>query len=246
MSKSFDDTWRELDEVQGWMSRSQAGRLWDRASELRPGAAVVEIGSFHGRSAIVLATAAPDGTTVVAIDPHGGNDRGPQEISGFETEASVDHEVFHRNLDDAGVADRVRHVRAFSDAALDEVEGPVDLLYVDGAHRYRPALDDLQRWGDRVAPGGTMLVHDSFSSIGVTLALLVLALTSRRWRYVGRSRSMAELHRDELGLGAWAANVARHVVELGWFARNVTIKVLLSARQRRLAALLGSDGDWPY
>ena len=71
-------------------------------------------------------------------------------------------------------------------------QGDVDLLFVDGAHRYGPARDDIVRWGARVRAGGRMLVHDSFSSVGVTLALLRDVTFSRRWRYVGRDGSLAE------------------------------------------------------
>ena len=91
------------------------------------------------------------------------------------------------NLAAAGVADRVRHVRKFSADAHADVAGPLSLLYVDGAHRFGPARADLRDWGGRVAPGGTMLVHDAFSSIGVTLALLVECAGRARWRYVGRT-----------------------------------------------------------
>ncbi len=58
----------------------------------------------------------------------------------------------------------------------------VELLYIDGAHRYAPARDDIRRWGDRVPPGGTLLIHDSFSSVGVTGAILTsLTFSSPRW-----------------------------------------------------------------
>ena len=56
-----------------------------RAPCARPGR-IVEIGSFRGRSMIVLASAAAPGVELVAIDPHGGSDRGPQEI---EADASA-------------------------------------------------------------------------------------------------------------------------------------------------------------
>jgi len=44
------------------------------------------------------------------------------------------------------------------------VEGPIDLLYIDGAHRYGPAKLDIDAGRARGA-GGTLLIHDSFSSI---------------------------------------------------------------------------------
>jgi predicted O-methyltransferase YrrM len=221
-------------DVEGWMTDAQARRLWARASELAPPATVVEIGSYRGRSAIVLARAAAEGVAVIAIDPHAGNDRGPREIHGTAAEGEADHEAFLANLAAAGVGERVRHVRLPSQEALGAVEGAVDLLYVDGAHRYGPARADLKRWGDRVRPGGTMLVHDAFSSVGVTLALLRGCLFSRSLRYVGRDGSLAEYRREPGGLGS----ALRQLAQLPWFARNLVLKALIVLKLRR--------GPWPY
>src|SRR5439155_21082440 len=133
--------------VEGWLTDAQADRLAAAARRLGPGARVVEIGSFRGRSTIVLARAAPADAEVVAIDPYVGSDRGPQEIAARPSLGEADLAAFRANLERFGVAGRVRHVRAPSQDALEAVEGAVDLLYVDGAHRYRPARADLQRWG---------------------------------------------------------------------------------------------------
>jgi hypothetical protein len=234
--------------VEGWLSDGQARRLFERAAAVQPAGRIVEIGSYRGRSAIVLANAAA-GAEVVAIDPHAGNDRGPQEIHGSASEGDADHRAFLANLARAGVADRIRHVRLPSQDALGSVDGPIDLLYVDGAHRLRPAIDDIARWGARVRPGGTMLVHDSFSSIGVTLALLRLLALGGDFVYVGRERSLAEYRRvgTPLSPGERLRNAARQLAQLPWFARNVLIKVAIVLRARPLLRLLGHDSlDWPY
>ena len=209
---------------------------------------IVEIGSFRGRSTIVLRRSAAPRAEVVAIDPHGGGDRGPQEIAPEAARGHADHEAFHENLRRAGIEDGVTHVRRMSQDALDAVDGEVDLLYVDGAHRYAPARADIERWGDRVRPGGSMLVHDSYNAVGVMLAQLRVLFASPRWRYVGRSRSLAEYRREDLGPGARAANLARQLPGLVWFARNCLIKVAMVARLPRVARALGlPDGDeWPY
>src|SRR5206468_284754 len=188
----LETTLRDIEDVEGWLSDDQARRLWQCAQRVPAGGTIVEIGSYRGRSAIVLARASGGSARVVAIDPHAGNDRGPQQIHGSSEEGEADNRAFRANLDRAGVAAAVRHVRRPSQDALDDVAGQVDLLYVDGAHRFRPARDDVARWGARVKPGGALLVHDSFSSIGVTLALLRLMAGSREFRYAGRSRSLAE------------------------------------------------------
>ena len=236
MTTTFEGVLARLAGVEGWLTDAQARRLWDAASVLPAASRVVEIGSFQGRSTIVLASAAAEGVEVVAIDPHAGNDRGPQEIAGFEAEAADDNRRFEANLAAAGVRERVRHVRRFSNEALDEVDGEVDLLYIDGAHRYGPARDDIVRWGARVRHGGTLLIHDSFSSIGVTLAILTTLLTSRSWTYVGRSGSMTEYRRTPPG--SVVANAAAQAASLPWFAWNVVLKVLIAAKVLRR--------PWPY
>jgi predicted O-methyltransferase YrrM len=246
-STTFAQTFDDVRDVEGWMTEAQARRLWDRASALTPPGRVVEIGSYQGRSAIVLARAAADGVEVVAIDPHAGNDRGPQQIHGAPDEGQADHEAFLANLAEAGVADRVRHVRQFSDTAHDDVEDPIDVLYIDGAHRYGPARNDIRDWGARVRDGGTLLIHDSFSSIGVTLALITQLFASGRYRYVGRSGSMTEYHRERLDAGQRATNLLRQAAQLPWFVRNVVIKVLLVCRLGKLTRLLGHrEPIWPY
>jgi hypothetical protein len=112
----------------------------------------------------------------VAVDPHGGSDRGPQEIEADAQRGDDDNEAFEANLSRAGVRDRVRHVRMFAREAVGEVVGDIDLLYIDGAHRYQPVREDIELWGARVGPSGTMLMHDAFNAIGVTLAQLRLLL----------------------------------------------------------------------
>lgn len=234
---SFADAWAAVADVQGWMTEGQGRALHDAASACPPGGRIVEIGSFQGRSTIVLALAADPSVEVVAIDPHAGNDRGPQEIDGFADEAAGDHARFEANLTAAGVRDRVTHLRTYSDQALADVGGSVDVLYVDGAHRYAPARADIRQWGAKVPDGGTLLIHDSFSSIGVTLAILRELVPSRRFRYVGRSRSLA-IYRADPTSNRWPS-AARQLAQLPWFAWNVTKKVLISARVLR-------NAEWPY
>ncbi len=116
---------------------------------------------------------------------------------------------------------------AFSADAHDAVEDPIDVLYVDGAHRYRPARADIRDWGAGVADGGTLLIHDAFSSVGVTLAIGRQLVAGRRFRYVGRSRSLVEYRADLSGRGR-LANAARQLAQLPWFVRNLALKVLLT------------------
>lgn len=244
---SLDEVRRRVSDIDGWLTDGQIARLYEASASTPAGGGIVEIGSFRGRSTVVLASAAPAGTSVIAIDPHAGNDRGPQEIAGFEAEAATDNQIFEANLTAAGVRDLVTHHRKFSDDAHGDVAGPVHTLFIDGAHRFAPARADIRDWGARVPPGGRMLIHDSFSSIGVTLAILAELVFSGSWRYAGRSGSLTEYHRSPVDLAARPRNVAVQLAQLGWFARNVLIKVLIVAKLGRLTRHLGHDqATWPY
>ena len=221
-------------DVEGWLTEGQAARLDAAARGVPAGGRIVEIGSFRGRSTIVLARAAREDVEVVAIDPHLGSDRGPQEIAANESLGEDDTRTFRANLERHGVLERVRHVRALSSDAHGAVEDPIDVLWVDGAHRYGPALADLRDWGARVRPGGRMLVHDAFSSIGVTLALLRGVTFSRRWTYVGRAGTLVEYVRETGSPGS----TLRQLALLPLFAWNVVLKLLTLLKIRR--------GPWPH
>lgn len=231
---TFAAAWARARTVEGWLTEAQARRLHAAAAAVAPAGRVVEIGSFRGRSAIVLAGAGVG--EVVCIDPHAGSDRGPREIAADADRGAADMRVFRANLEAAGAAAQVRHVRAFAGAALGAVEGELDVLFIDGAHRFGPARGDVVRWGGRVRPGGRMLVHDAFSSVGVTLALATTTFAPRgRWRYAGRDGSLAEFER--IDAPGWSSTAAQ-MRQLPWFAANAVRKVLILARVRR--------GPWPY
>jgi predicted O-methyltransferase YrrM len=231
----FDEVFASIEHIDGWLTRDQARLLYDRAAALPPGARIVEIGSHHGRSTIVLTNAAPE-AELIAIDPYEEDDPRPADLERFE-----------HNLQLAGVRERVRHVHAPSTAALAEVPGGVDLLYIDGAHDLKTARADVRGWGARVREGGTMLIHDSFSSVGVTLAEILSLFFGDRFRYVGRSRTLAEYRREQLPVAGRVANASRQAVSLPWFVRNVLVKVAISARMPLLArALRHRDAVFPY
>jgi predicted O-methyltransferase YrrM len=233
--------------VEGWLTAEQAAVLAGVAGTCPADGTIVEIGSFRGLSTIVLAAHAPNGVAVVAIDPHAGNDRGPGEIEGYTAEAATDREAFERNLVAAGVRHRVRHVSARSVDAHGAVNGDIDVLYVDGAHRYAPARTDLRDWGRRVRTGGTLLVHDAFSSVGVTAAIMRELVFGGRFRYVGRCRSLAEYRADlEPGPAARIGNTLSQLLQLGWFARNLAVKLLLTLGAGKMLRRFGRVPTWPY
>ena len=227
--RDFDETFALVEPWPGWLTRAQARTLYDAAARVPPGTAVVEVGSHHGRSTVVLASGAPDGTPVVAVDPFPADWR----YGGSGTEAAC-----RAHLAEGGVADTVDLRVATSDEVRAGWTGPVGMVYVDGKHDHWSARSDL-RWSEHVVDGGWVLVHDSFSSLGVTTALLRVLATTRTLRYDGRVGSLARLRVAPPS----ARDRARVLRELPWWLRNLVVKVLLRARLGRVARLLGHEGS---
>ncbi len=221
----FEAAWAIGDGIPGWLTEAQARLLWERAVRLPAGGTVVEIGSHQGRSTVVLAAAARRaGGRVVAVDPF---------VPGRLFGGAATRERFEANLGRGGLADVVE-LRAEPSTALRPAwTDPIALLFIDGKHDYWTVADDL-RWAEHLPAGADLLLHDAFSSVGVTAGLLRHVLPSRRLAYAERVGSLARLRvsppsrRDRVRLAA----------QLPWFARNLLVKVGLRLL-RPTARLIG-------
>lgn len=217
----FSAAWSLAEAVPGWLTREQARALWDAAHQVSGGGRILEIGSHQGRSTIVLAAGARDvDASVIAVDPF---------VDGRLFGGRATRERFEANLEAAALADRVELIAERSTSIRPTWDEPLALVYIDGKHDYWTVRDDL-RWIEHLPPGAPVLVHDAFSSIGVTLGLLVHVLPSKSLRYVGRAGSLA---RFEVA-SPRPADRLRILAQLPWFVRNVVIKIGL-----RLARLVG-------
>ncbi|QLQ11814.1 MAG: class I SAM-dependent methyltransferase [Nocardioidaceae bacterium] len=208
--------------------------LYDHASALPAGSTVLEIGSHRGRSSIVLAKALEQSQgRLICVDPF---------VDGSLFGGSKTREEFEANIAAAAVEDRIELVADYSTRLRPSWTRDIDLLYIDGKHDYWTFTDDLG-WAEHLPDGGAILVHDAFSSIGVTLGVLAKILSSSRLRYVERSDSMALFVKAT----PTRTDRLRIVGELPWWIRNVGIKVLLRLRLRPLARLFGHDSVYdPY
>lgn len=231
----FAATWDVASAIPGWLTEDQARLLFDTVGELPERPLIVEIGSHQGKSTIVLANAARtrDGR-VVAVDPF---------VDGRLFGGATTKDKFEHNVRAAGLTDTVELVTDYSTRARTGWNRPFDYLYIDGKHDYWTLADDL-KWAARLQSGAPILVHDCYSSIGVTLGVLVHVLPSRRIRYERRAGSMALFRVGEPSL----RDRLRILGEVPWWLRNVAVKILLRLRLQPVAArLFGHEGPYdPY
>jgi predicted O-methyltransferase YrrM len=227
----FDHVWESVADIPGWLTEGQARMLWDAVLRLQPGATVLEIGSHQGRSTVILGQAARAvGARVIAVDAF---------VDGRLFGGASTRDRFEANIAAAGLTEVVELVVGYSTKLRPGWDRKFDLLYVDGKHDYWTYTDDL-RWSEHLPERGEILVHDCFSSIGVTLGTVRSVLFGSRYTYLDRSRSLARFVLARPAL----ADRLRLVGQLPWFAGNVFLKILLRLRLRAVAGWFGHRGSY--
>ncbi|MFZ4432017.1 MAG: class I SAM-dependent methyltransferase [Microthrixaceae bacterium] len=145
----------------------RAGR--DAAAAV-PGAPLLEVGSYCGKSSIYLGAAARDGDTVlVAVDHHRGSEENQPGWEWHEPDL-VDPAVgrmdtlpiFRRTVHDAGLEGTVVALVGDSPTVARFWTTPCALVFIDGGHGAEPAATDFRVWTPHVAPGGFLAIHDVF------------------------------------------------------------------------------------
>jgi predicted O-methyltransferase YrrM len=135
-----------------------------------PGAPFVEIGSWCGKSSLYLGGAARDRQTVLfAVDHHRGSEENQAGWEHHDT-SLVDPETglldtlptFRRTVHAAGLDDCVLAVVADSTTFAAHFTTPCAFVFIDGGHGEAPAHADYEAWSVKVAPGGTLAIHDVF------------------------------------------------------------------------------------
>ena len=231
---TFDSAWALASAAQGWLTEDQGHLLWDEGRRLGADATLLEIGSFQGRSTAVLAMAVADrGGRVVAVDPF---------VDDWKFADPRTRERFEAHIAALGLGDVVELVPEYSTRVRPGWSRPLDLLFVDGKHDLWTVRDDL-RWAHHLPEGGPVLLHDCFSSVGVTLAVLLHVLPAAELRYERRVGSTAVFRKGRPGL----ADRLRILRELPWWVRNLAVKVTLRLRLRPVTAALGHHSPYdPY
>lgn len=136
--------------IQGWMSERELLWLAYQASQCRT---IVEFGSFHGRSTRALADNIQDGGTIWAVDPWSGTYPGVEpQINTFCMPE------FIWNLNDHIITGRVVPIRGYSQ----NFNSPflVDMIFIDGDHRYHSVVRDIIVARELVKSGGIISGHD--------------------------------------------------------------------------------------
>ncbi|AZK93870.1 MULTISPECIES: class I SAM-dependent methyltransferase [Streptomyces] len=157
--------------AKGFMPPAEGLALYAAAAEAAaPGLPLLEVGTYCGRSTILLAAAARSaGTIAVTVDHHRGSEEQQPGWEYHDPEV-VDPEVglmdtlptFRRTLLRAGLEDHVIAIVGRSPQVARVWAAPLGLVFIDGGHTDEHATADYECWAPHVAPGGLLVIHDVF------------------------------------------------------------------------------------
>ncbi|MQY11245.1 hypothetical protein SRB5_13600 [Streptomyces sp. RB5] len=157
--------------AKGFMPADEGLALYAAAVEAgRLGLPLLEVGTYCGRSTVLLADAArAAGVITVTVDHHRGSE---EQQPGWEYHdpTVVDPELgvmdtlptFRRTLHRAGLEEYVVALVGRSPRAAALWGTPLGLVFVDGGHTDEHATADYEGWTPHLAPGGLLVIHDVF------------------------------------------------------------------------------------
>ena len=183
--------------VEGWLSDGEADLLVAGVAralaELPAPHAVVEVGSYCGRSTTVLGSVVKaldvDGR-VYAVDPHEG-EVGALDQGLVRTSPTLAR--FERNMRDAGLAEVVLTIKQRSHEV--EWERPIAFLLVDGLHDYASVSGDFCHFEAWLVEGAYVAFHDYADYYPGVKAFVNELLATGRYVAVRRVGSMMLVRR---------------------------------------------------
>ena len=158
------------EEAIGFMPADEGRALYDAAIRYLGDGIGVEIGTYCGKSAVMLGAAAQQtGGVIYTVDHHHGSEE-HQPGWEFHDTSLVDPvsgrfdtlPAFRRTMDAAALEDTIVAVVGKSTVVARNWRTPLQLLFIDGGHSEDAATADFDGWARWVQVGGALIIHDVF------------------------------------------------------------------------------------
>ena len=149
---------KDIETVEGYLSPIEIRFLALMAACPTASGEILEIGSFKGKSTIILAkSAALAGDTIVnAVDPMTAPSETDPDLGG----AASSLDDFKRNISAQGVESRIRFHQNYSHELAKTWDSPLRLLWIDGDHTYRGTKLDFDGFAPHLVDKAIVAIHD--------------------------------------------------------------------------------------
>ena len=158
------------EQVIGFLPADEGRALYDAAVGYLDGGVGVEIGTYCGKSTVLLGAAAlAAGAVLYTVDHHHGSEEHQAGWEYHDTTMVDPHTglfdtlpTFRHTLDAINLPDHVVAIVGRSPVVARGWSTPLRFLFIDGGHTDEAAQRDFEGWSRWVAPGGALVIHDVF------------------------------------------------------------------------------------
>ncbi len=159
-----------LNTIKGFMEDEEAKRLFDISQEASAMGPLLEIGSYCGRSAVIIGSACRDNKGILySIDHHTGSEEQQPGEEYFDpdlydgaTSGVNTFPLFRQTLKRSGLEDTVVPIVSASTTAGRMWSTPLAMVFIDGGHSFDAAHGDFLTWAPHLMTGGFLVIHDIF------------------------------------------------------------------------------------
>ena len=157
----LDTYYKEIENIDGWFSMEDARIFYETICKLKGSGAMVEIGSWCGKSLIfshLISTNKHNNCQKYAIDP-------------FVTSKDIPNGIYPQFLDNLRkfkLEDKIIHIKEKSNNVGLTFKEDIEFLFIDGFHVYDYVKRDFELFSKNVLFGGFILIHDVSSWYGPT------------------------------------------------------------------------------
>lgn len=194
-------TWQQrFAGIEGFLHDLEGYILMQLAAKGGGVGAIVEIGSFMGRSTAFLAAGSKlcGREKVVAVDHFLGSaehQAGQHFANPTLIQTGTTFHRFQENMRRFNLDDYVTPIRASSTEAASQWQGPIRLLFIDGDHEYESIRHDFEAWSRFVVPHGLIALHDVSNYESIARFYNELLQSQNAFREVATVVSMKILER---------------------------------------------------
>ncbi|MGE2722384.1 class I SAM-dependent methyltransferase [Mycolicibacterium celeriflavum] len=207
--RTTDELFALAEQVTGFMPADEGRALFDTAVKYLADGIGVEIGTYCGKSTVLLGAAAQQtGGVIYTVDHHHGSEE-HQPGWEYHDESMVDAvtglfdtlPTARHTLDAAGLDDHVVAIVGRSPVVARGWRTPLRLLFIDGGHTEEAAQRDFDGWARWVEVGGALVIHDVFPNPDeggqAPFHIYQRALSTNVFREVSATGSMRVLERTD-------------------------------------------------
>ncbi len=181
MNKFGENDWERVakitDQIQGYLLHPEGKLLYQLAKACSKKAAIVEIGSWKGRSTVWLYFGSVRGNRapIYAIDPHTGSPELKKRHGGSSSLGE-----FKDNMKRIKAFDLVIPLVKKSKEAAGEFGQKVGLVFIDGDHSCKAVKEDFELWFPKLINKGLILFHDTIQFEEVNRVVREMVFKSKK------------------------------------------------------------------